>query len=609
MRLASAFAAALIAAAAGGAWAQDQKVTRSHALAEFGTPLYGPDTPHWPYANPNAPKGGTVKLGDIGTYDSLNTIITKGIWPRSLGIVDDSLMTGSGDEIGVVYGLIAEWAEYPEDKSWVRFKLRPEAKFQDGHPIRAVDFEYAWQTIRDHGRPFLKSFYESVQDCKAEDELTFRCDFTTRGLMKPLVTVAGFSPLPKHWWTSNGRDITKTTTEPPLGSSSYKVAAVDTGRSITYERVKDYWGENLWLNKGTGNFDRIVYEYYRDPDVMLQAFKGGQLDFRQENSARNWATQYDFDALKAGRAVKEALPDQSPKGAQGFFLNTRREVFKDPKVREALAYLFDFEWLRKNIMYNSYTRTRCWFPNSEYCASGLPQGRELEILEAYRGRVPERVFTTEYVPPKTDGSGNIRDNLRIALRLLKEAGWENKGGKLVNAKGEVFAFEILGDDPTDERVANPWIKTLSQAGIQAKLRIVDAAQYEERTKRFDFDVIQVLFTFFPPPGPELVSRFGSAAADIEDSANYFGMKDPVVDELLARIVKETDYDTLVATTRALDRVLQWGHYMVPQWYNEEARVAYWNRFSRPETLPKYGIGFPGTWWIDAEKDAKAGVTR
>lgn len=579
------------------------KITRTWAMAEFGEPLYGPDMRHWPYANPDAPKGGSVVLGAFGSFDSLNTYILRGSWPAGIGLISDSLMTGSGDELSSAYGLIAETAEYPEDKSWIVFNLRPEARWQDGQPITADDFKFAFDTIKEHGRPFLQSFYEDVSGVEVLDPRRLKFTFKTRDSMKPLLTVAAASPLPRHWWTAQGRDITKTTLEPILGSGAYRIKAIDAGRSITYERVQDYWAADLPVNRGLNNIDQIRYDYYLDDTVLAEAFMSGRIDFRQENRAQRWNQSYDVPAVRDGSMIKRVVPDQTPRGTQGYIFNLRRPQFQDVRVREAITNLYDFEAIQRTLLFGEYKRVKSWFPNSEFGAGGPPDPKELSILEKYRDKVRPEVLTKAYEPPVTDGSGNIRANLRESLRLFKEAGWELKNNRLVNAAGEQMRIEILLVSPSLVRLTEPFVQNARRAGIDASIRVVDTSQYQVRVDDFDYDLLSVALNFFPPPGAEQRSYFGSAAAGTRGSGNLAGIKDPVVDGLIEELIAARDLETLAATNRALDRVLSWGWYQIPQWYNDESWLVYWNKFGYPERMAKYTIGFPTTWWIDTGKQA------
>lgn len=566
------------------------------AIAEFGEPLYTAQMAHWPYARPDAPKGGSVVLGAFGSFDSLNTYILRGNWPAGIGIISDSLMVGSGDELVSAYGQIAASVEYPADRSWIIFNLRPEARWHDGVPITADDFLFSFNTIKEIGRPFLKAFYVDAE--KAEVLSPHRIKFTvrTRDTMKPLVTLGGLSPLPRHFWAT--RDITQTTLEPILGSGPYKIAAIDPGRSITYERVKDYWGDGLAINRGVNNFDQIRYDYYRDETVMFEAFLAGRIDFRSENRAQRWVTGYETPEVKSGRIVRKTVPNNAPRGNYGLAINLRRPQFQDIRVRQALNLLFDFETLQRTTLYGQYRRIASWFPNSEYGSGGPPKADELAILEKYRDRLAPEVLTAAFEPSKTDGSGNIRPQLRAALKLLEEAGWTLQGNRLANQAGQPFALEILLYDTSLVRVTQPYVETLRKAGIDAKLRVVDTAQYEVRTDEYDFDMVILALTFYPPPGPELASYFHSSVVDVKGQGNFSAIKDPVVDALLEEIAAARTLSAVEATTRALDRVLLWGYYIVPFWYDDVSWIAYWDKFGSPATLAKYSIGFPFTWWVE-----------
>lgn len=576
-------------------------ITRSWALTEFGEPVHAETMTHWPYVNPDAPRGGQVVLGAFGTFDNLNPYLLQGSVASSIGLTMDTLMMESGDDLLSVYGLIASHVEYPQDLSWAVFHLRPEARYDDGTAITAADFELTFRTIREHGRPFLRAFYREVEDVEVLDAQRIRFSFSTRGKMKPLINVAGLAPMPRHHWA--GRDIASTTLEPWPSSGAYRVSNVDAGRAISYTRVEDYWGEDLPVNRGTSNFDQIRYDYYRDLGVMFEAFKAGRIDFRVENSSKRWATEYDFPAATSG-AVQRATPaDNSPQGIQGLLMNTRRARFADVRVREALGLLFDFEWTRQALLYDQYTRTSSYFPNSDYGASGPPGPAELALLEPFRSELPAAVFERAFEPPVSDGSGRIRQQIREALGLLRAAGWRLDAGKLVNEAGERMHIELLLVQPDFERLMAPYVANLQRVGIDASIRIVDSSQYENRTNAFDFDMLNVRFNFFPPPGPELRSFYASVEADVPGSGNLAGIRSAAVDALIEGAIAAQDLETLKVHTRALDRVLLWGHYLIPEWHNDVFRIAYWDRFGQPERLPHYGIGFPGTWWLDAQRDA------
>jgi len=603
----SLLAAALVAVSVSAAQqAVAQDVTKTWAMAEFGAPLYQDGIEHWPYVNPDAPKGGTIVLSAFGSFDSLNSYILKGEWPRSIGLVGDSLMVNSADELASAYGLLAETAEFPADKSWVIFNLRPEAAFSDGTPITAHDFKFAFDTIRTHGRPFLKTFYDEVEGIEVLEDHKLKFNFTTTDSMKPLLRVAGMSPLSVEYWKD--KDISKTYLDPAPSSGPYKIANVDPGRSISYELVDNYWGADLEVNKGTNNFKTIRYDYYSDTEVMVEAFKAGDVDYRAENSSKRWATAYQIAEVDNGNIILDTPPDNQPQGIQAFMMNSRREQFADQRVRKALGFLYDFEATRRTILYNQYERINSYFPNSDYGASGVPTAEELELLEPYRDKLPPEVFTDAYVSPVTDGSGRNRKQLREAIRLFKEGGWELSDGKLMK-DGKQMKIEILLVSPDQQRVQAIFLQNMKKAGIDAEFRVVDSSQYQVRIDDFDFDIVSVKFNFFPPPGTELRSFYGSEAADERGTGNYTGIKNEVVDELIEQVVSAPTHEQLKVASRALDRVLLWNDYVITQFFNAEFRLAYWNRFGQPETRPKYGTGFPGTWWLDESLDGKLDLDR
>ena len=592
------FAATSLPAAADSA-----DITKTWAIAEFGTPLYRDNFTHWPYVYADAPKGGSIVLGAFGSFDSLNPYILKGDWPRSIGLASDSLMTNSSDELSSAYGLIAESATYPADKSWIVFNLRPQARYHDGVAITAQDFVFALEMIRAHGRPFLKSFYKDVESAEALSDRELKFTFKSRDSMKPLLIVAGLAPLPRHYW--QGRDFNATTLEPPLSSGPYRITQVNAGRSLTYQRVDDYWAADLPISRGLNNFDTIRYEYYQDPSVMFEAFKAGSIDYHEENRAQRWATAYDFKAVKDGRVVKRELPSEDPRGLQGYFFNLRRAPFDDIRVREAISALYDFETTQRLLLHKQYTRSKSFFPNSDFGASGAPTAEEKAILQPYADKLRPEVLTEAFEPSQTDGSGRIRKNMREAQRLFSAAGWNVKDGKLVSDKtGEQMTLEILLVSPAMERLTAPFLQNLRRMGIQAEMRRVDTAQYEVRLDDFDFDMMSVGLNFFPPPGPELRSYFGSAEVNERGSANMAGIDNPVVDALIEQIIEARDLERLKALNRALDRVLLWEYAAIPMFHNDKARLAHWDIFGYPARKPRYAVGFPATWWIDADKYAK-----
>lgn len=576
-------------------------VKRYEALSLVGEPKYKPGFKHLDYVNPDAPKGGELRLHSIGGFDNLNTFIIKGDPAPGLGFVYQSLMESTPDEMSTEYGAIAASADIPDDLSYVIYNLRPDARWHDGKPITAEDVIWSFDTLKAKGRPIYRFYYANVSKAEALDP--HRVKFTLTGPRnRELPQILGqLTVLPKHWWAT--RDFEATTLEPPLGSGPYRVAHVEPNRAIVLERVKDWWAKDLPINRGRYNFDRIRIDMYRDSTVALEAFKAHQYDFRIENSAKEWATSYDFPARQAGLVVTEEIPHKRPTGMQAFIYNTRRPIFSDRRVREALAYAFDFEWSNKNLFYEQYKRTESYFSNSDFAARGLPEGAELAILEKYRDKVPPEVFTKPYQAPRTDGSGNNRENLRIAIRLLESAGWKVKNQRLVNDKGEAFSFEILLDNPQFERIVQPFARNLERLGIAVRIRTVDSAQYTNRVRSFDFDMIVGGWPQSDSPGNEQRDFWGSAAASRDDSRNLAGIKDPVIDALIEEVVQAHDRDSLIAATRALDRVLLWNHFVIPQYHVAKDRVAYWNRFGKTGVNPTYGVDLQA-WWVEPAKDAE-----
>jgi microcin C transport system substrate-binding protein len=579
---------------------------RSHALSLLGEPDLPAGFTHFPYANPDAPKGGTVVQHAIGSFDSFNPFIVRGVSAAGIGLIWMTPMLGSQDEASTEYCDLASAVEVADDRTWVAFDLREEAVWHDGQPVTAEDVRWTFETLREQGRPFYRAYWGDVVQVLAEGKkrVVFRFrDGDNRELPQILGQVM---VLPKHWWAS--RDFTRPILEPPLGCGPYRVEGFEAGRSVTYRRVEGWWGERLPTRRGTGNFDTLRIEYFRDATVALEAFKAGQIDFRQENSARDWATAYDFPARRNGFVKLEEIPHQLPTGMQAFVFNIRRKLFQDHRVREALMLAFDFEWANANLFYGAYARTRSYFSNSELASSGLPQGEELAILERYRGRVPEEVFTTEFTLPVTDGSGNNRAQLRRALELLREAGWRVANQRMVNAEGQPFSFEMLLSSPTFERVALPYAQTLQRLGIEMRVRTVDTAQYQARSDNFDYDMIVDVFGQSLSPGNEQRDYWSCEKAKEPGSRNSIGVCDPVVDELVELVIAAPDRDTLIQRCRALDRVLLWGHYVVPHWHLRSFRVAYWDQFARPERTPRYGLGFTA-WWVDPARAARVNAER
>ena len=602
-------AAALLAAMATAAPAVDAEgVTGAHALSMFGDVKYGPDFEHFDYADPNAPTGGGIRLPALGTFDSLNPFILKGNVAAGSSLIYDTLLTGSLDEPFTEYGLLVESIDMPADRSWVAFTLREDARWHDGRPVTVDDVIWTTETLTTKGHPFYRHYYADITSVSQTGPRTVRFTFgDTVNRELPLI-IGQIDVLPKHYW--EGRDFESTTLDPPLGSGPYRIAAVEPGRSITLERVPDYWGRDLAVNRGQNNIDVIRYDYYRDATVAIEAFKAGEFDFRSENNSKEWGTAYDIPDVANGRMIKELIDHEIPTGMQAFWFNTRRSKFADRKVRHALAHAFDFEWSNANLFYGQYTRTTSFFSNTELASSGLAQAQELGVLERFLDRVPAEVFTSAYEPPTTDGSGNNRRNLRLARTMLQEAGWAVRDGVLIHAQtGEAMEIEFLLVAPAFERIVGPVVKNMERLGIAARIRIVDPAQYQNRIDEFDFDIVVSTRGQSLSPGNEQRDHWTSASADVRGSGNLAGIKDPVVDELVDLLIQAPDRDTLVGTTRALDRVLLWGHYVIPQWHIRSFRLVYWNKFGRPGIRPKYGLAFPATWWIDREKAARLEASR
>ncbi|WP_160120093.1 extracellular solute-binding protein [Rhodovarius lipocyclicus] len=580
--------------------AQGAAPRRVHAISLLGEAALPADFPHWAWANPDAPKGGDVTFAAIGSFDSFNPYILRGAPAAGSSILYDTLTSSAQDEASTEYAHLAAFIELPADGLGVAFELRPEARWHDGRPITAADVVWTFETLVRQGRPFYRAYWGDVESVRAEGERRVVFRFKTNE-NRELAQVLGQMPvLPKHWW--EGRDFSRPLQEAPLGSGPYKLERFESGRSVTYRRVEDYWARNLGTARGLNNFGSIRYEYFRDSTVAFEAFKAGQVDARMENVARDWATGYDFPAIRRGLVKREAIRHEIPTGMQSFSFNLRRPVFQDARVREALVQVFDFEWLNANIFFGSYARTSSYFSNSELASSGLPEGRELEILSQFRAQLPERLFTEPFRLPATDGSGNNREGLRRALDLLRQAGWTVRDRKLVNAQGQQFRFEILLDSATFERVALPYVQWLQRLGIEASVRTVDPAQYRVRMDAFDFDMTVDVMGQSLSPGNEQRDYFSCEKANEHGSQNVPGICSPVIDALVDQVINAPSREELIARTHALDRVLLWQHFVIPNWHSREFRLAWWDRFGRPDRNPRYGSGFPTSWWVDAAKD-------
>ena len=594
-------AALVLALISAGAYASE----RRHGLSAFGDLAYPPDFNHFAYADPGAPKGGTFSLigwGGVTTFNSLNNYILKGDAAQGLELLFDSLMVPAADEPDAVYGLVAESAEVADDGKSVTFYLRPEAQFSDGTPVTADDVVFSFDALKTKGHPLYHQTLQDVVKAEALGPHTVRYTFTGDLVRDLPLTVATLPIFSKAYYTS--RSFDETTLDPPLGSGPYLVDKLAQGRTIVYRRNPDYWAKDLPVNRGRWNFDKIRFEYFRDRTAGMEAFKAGFYDFREEFTSKVWATEYDFPAIRAGKVKKEILPDETPSGTQGFFINTRREQLKDPRVRQALDLAFDFEWTNRNLFYGLYDRTQSFFENSPMEAVGEPSEAERTLIDSLGVTVPDEALGPAYLPPKSDGSGQDRELLMTAGKLLDEAGYTVKNGVRVNDKGEPLKIEFLMFEPTFERLVAPYLKNLKLLGIDARMRMVDAAQYQQRLKDFDFDITTQRYVMRNTPGVELRSYFGSAAAQMSGSLNLAGIADPAVDALIERVIAAKSREELNTAARALDRVLRAGHYWVPHWYKASNSVAYWDKFSRPAQKPRFDRGILDTWWYDEAKAAK-----
>ncbi len=582
----------------------------AHALAMHGKPKFGPDFKHFDYVNPNAPKGGTRVSDGFGTFDSLNPFILQGT-PAGVWLIYNSLMVQSVDEAFTLYCLLCETIETPDDRSWVEFTLRDDARWHDGKPVTIDDVIFTFNALREKGRPFYRFYYGSVSNVAQTGERKVRFTFSGEPNPELPLILGQLTILPKHYWET--RDFSKTTLEPPLGSGAYRISDVKPGRSITFERVPDYWGKDHPTQVGFNNIDTIRVDYFRDRTIAREAFKGGNTDIWRENSSKEWATAFDVPAVRDGFIIKQDFPHERTQGMQGFIFNIRRPLFLDRRVRQALSMAFDFEWSNANLFYSAYTRSNSYFANSELGSRGLLKdagAEEREILERYRGRLPGELYTQEFKAPKTDGSGarGIRPNLRQAAKLLREAGWTVQKGKLVNDEtGKPFRFEILIVSPASERVALPLKRNLERLGIDSNVRLVDTSQYQERTEARDYDMIISGWGQSQSPGNEQRNYWSSEAATAPGSQNFVGISDPVIDELIELVISAPTRESLVQRTRALDRALLWGFYVIPQFHLAADRVAYWDKFGRPEKIPLLGEAANiNAWWIDPEKEAALG---
>ncbi|MCK0164076.1 extracellular solute-binding protein [Marinobacter sp. S6332] len=604
-RLTSLFSFLGLLAATGPVSAEDLATDASnpapeavHGMAMHGAPKYPEGFSHFDYINAEAPKGGTLKMAVVANgFDTFNPFVIRGVAAAGVNnYLYDTLLEYSADEPFSMYGLIAESLETPEDRSYVTYNLRQSARFQDGEPITAEDVKFSFETLTTKGHPFYRNYYADVSKITVESPHRIRFDFQQTS-NRELPLILGQMPiLPAHYWED--REFGKNGLTPPVGSGAYRIDSFEAGRSVAYGRLEDYWAKDLAVRKGRLNFDRIRYDYYTDDTVALEAFKAGSFDFRVETSAKNWATAYSGDKFDNGTIIKEAIEHHRPTGMQGFVFNTRKQVFSDPKVREALTYAFDFEWTNKNLFYGQYARTNSYFENSELAATGLPTGRELEILEKYRDQLGEDIFTKPFEAPSTDGKQGLRVNLRTAMELLRSAGYEVRDGKMVHAEtGNPLKFEVLLFQKTFERVVLPFKNNLARLGIDVSVRLVDSNQYVQRVREFDYDMITQAIGQSDSPGNEQREYWHSSTVNANGSRNYAGVNDPVVDELVNLVIQAPDREELVQRTRALDRVLLQGHYVVPHWHLAKDRVAYWSHLKHPEKTPKNGTDLDD-WWAE-----------
>jgi microcin C transport system substrate-binding protein len=597
----------------GWPFARAEDEIETHGLSAFGDLALPADFKSLAYVNPTAPKGGLLALlvttetgnQNFDTFDTLNVFSRKGDGAAGMLSTYDALMGGNEDEPDSVYGLLARSVRHTQDKLTYRFLLRSEARFSDGSPLRASDVVFSLLTLKEKSHPAFSRLLTEVESVEAEAEDVVRVRFIKQRTRDAHLIVAGMPIFSAAWW--KGRDFDAATLEAPLGSGAYKVKTFEQGRFIEFELDHNYWGKDLPLNVGGANFQRLRYEYFRERQVAFEAFKAGVVNFNEEHTSRFWATAYDFAAVRDGRIVKQSLHNGAPTGSQGWYFNTRREQFKDPRVREAIGLAFDFEWTNKNVMYSSYERVVSFFQNTPLQAVGPPAADELSLLEPLRAKLPESVFGEPYVPPITDGSGSDRALLRRANEMLLAAGCRRDGGVLKLPSGAPFTIEFLDSSPALQAHTMPFQQNLAKLGIAAVSRIVDATQYKSRTEAFDFDIMSFRLSGTLTPGQGLRELFSASSATVNGSRNMAGIADPAVDALVEKVASATSREELNAAGRALDRVLRAGHYWVPMWYKDEFWAAYWNAFSRPERQPKFAVGAPGTWWWDEEKAKKLGI--
>ena len=571
---------------------------KTHGIAMHGKPKYEESFTHLDYVNPNASKGGVVRFGSYGSFDNLNRVAFKGSKAAGLGYVNDTLMRRVWDEAFSLYGLIAEFVEMPEDRSSVTFYLNPKATFHDGSPITRDDVLFSLETFQTKGTPNQKKTYGKVVSTELIGSHGIKMVFVNNEDKELPLIVAGFLPIiPKKYYENI--DVTKTFLDIPLGSGPYTIESLDPGRQIKYKRVESYWAKDLPVNKGLYNFDTIIYDYYKDSNVLVEAFKVGEYDFRREYNVKRWLSEYDFKAVDSGEVILKEMNNDRPVGMNGLVMNTRKNIFNNRNVRLALSYAYDHEWINKTIYQNAYVRTDSFFDNSPLSSSGLPSDAELELLNPWRDQIPSEVFTETFTPPKTDGSGNARKNLLQAKEILQEEGWIIKNNKLTK-DGKEFKFEFLIVSPSDEKIALAYQSNLKKLGITMEVRTVDSSQYQARLLNYDFDMIKRYWGVSLSPGNEQQFYWGSEVGKKDGSRNYPGINSPAVDALIEKLISAKNREELTTAIHALDRVLLWGHYVVPLYHSNKDRIAYWDFFEYPEKIPLYGIVIE-SWWVNKDK--------
>ena len=569
----------------------------SHAISVFKEIKYKKDFKHFDYINPIAPKGGKIRLAERGTFDSLNQFILKGVPAAGLDSIYESLLITSLDEPFTAYGLLAKTLKIGPDKSYIIFYMHENAKWHDNMPVTAEDVVWTFNTILEKGHPSYRSYYSDIKNIEIINTFTVKFNFNnTMNRELPLI-IGQMKILPKHFWKD--LDFTSSGYRIPMGSGPYKIKNVNPGKNITYTRIKNHWGKKLPVYIGHNNFDTIQYDYYRDSNVMIEALKANEYDFRYENISKEWATAYN-DLQENPLFIKEEIDHQLPQGMQAFVYNIRKEIFKNLYLRKALALAFDFEWTNKTLFYGQYYRSTSYFSNSELASSGLPSEEELKILEKFKNQIPPEVFTTTYSPGKTDGKGNNRKNLREAINILKNSGYQLDNNILKDPNGTEIKFEILLVSPAFERIVAPFIKNLAKLGVKVTIRIVDTAQYQNRLNNYEFDMVVMARGQSLNPGNEQRNYWSSSSADTKGSANWIGIKNKTIDELVELIIQASDRKKLITYTKALDRILLHNYYVIPHWHIKKWRLAYWNRITRPNLIPKYNLGFPETWWYNSK---------